>query len=181
MIEFSITVYIFGATKIVRFMKKAIALIFIALCMQVVFAQDDKKSEKIYDPTRNAAADVADAVKKAQSSGKNVLIQVGGNWCPWCIRVHKFMAEEPEVAKALADGYVFLLVNYSKENKNEEVLRMLKNPSRFGFPVFVVLDGAGNVIHIQDSGYLEEGKTYSKEKLLRFLKLWTVDAISGKK
>lgn len=82
MIEFSITVFIFGATKIVRFMKKAIVLIFIALCMQVVFAQDDKKSEKIYDPTRNAAADVADAVKKAQSSGKNVLIQVGGNWCP---------------------------------------------------------------------------------------------------
>jgi hypothetical protein len=39
--------------------------------------------------------------------------------------------------------------------------------------VFVVLDEEGRVIHIQDSSFLEEGKSYSQEKVLRFFKNWT--------
>ena len=49
----------------------------------------------------------------------------------------------------------------------------LGNPARFGFPVFVVLNGEGKVMHIQDSSYLEEGRGYNKDKVLRFFKNWT--------
>jgi thioredoxin-related protein len=162
-------------------MKKAIFLIFIVLGVQHLFAQEDKNSEKIYNPTLNAKNDIDLAVKKAKTEGKNVMIQIGGNWCPWCIRVHRFMDSDAEISQVLKNGYVFVLVNYSKENKNEEAISLLQNPTRFGFPVFVVLNADGKVIHIQDSGYLEEGKSYSKEKLLRFIKLWTPQAVSGKK
>jgi Highly conserved protein containing a thioredoxin domain len=162
-------------------MKKAIFLIFMTLGVQFLFAQENKSSEKIYDPGLNAKSEIDLAVKKAKENGKNVMIQIGGNWCPWCIRVHKFMDSDTEISQALKDGYVLVLVNYSKENKNEEAISQLQNPTRFGFPVFVVLNADGRVIHIQDSGYLEEGKSYSKEKLLRFIKLWTPQAILGKK
>lgn len=162
-------------------MKKAIFLIFIVLGTQYLFAQEDKNSEKVYNPTLNAKNDIDEAVKMAKIEGKNVMIQIGGNWCPWCLRVHKFMDSDAEINQTLKSGYVFVLVNYSKENKNEEAIKLLDNPTRFGFPVFVVLNNDGKVIHIQDSGYLEEGKSYSKEKLLRFIKLWTPKAISGEK
>ena len=41
------------------------------------------------------------------------------------------------------------------------MLKRLNNPARFGFPVFVVLDAEGRVIHIQDSSFLEEGQDYN--------------------
>ena len=56
-------------------------------------------------------------------------------------------------------------------------MKRLGSPQRFGFPVFVVLDQAGNVLHIQDSSFLEEDKGYSKEKTLRFFKAWAPQAV----
>ena len=47
------------------------------------------------------------------------------------------------------------------------------NPGRFGYPVFIVLDKSGKVLHIQDSGYLEEGEGYNRDKVVRFFKNWT--------
>ena len=52
-------------------------------------------------------------------------------------------------------------------------MKRLDNCGRFGFPVFVVLDEKGKVIHIQDSSFLEEGQGYDREKVLRFFKNWT--------
>ena len=43
--------------------------------------------------------------------------------------------------------------------------------------MFVVLDEAGKVIHIQDSSFLEEGEGYSQEKVLRFFQKWTPKAV----
>ena len=56
----------------------------------------------------------------------------------------------------------------------------LHNPDRFGFPVIVILDENGNVLHTQDSSFLEEGKGYNKEKVIRFFKNWTPTAANTK-
>jgi hypothetical protein len=48
---------------------------------------------------------------------------------------------------------------------------------RFGFPVFIILDGSGKVLHIQDSALLEEGNGYNQMKVIGFFKNWTVSAI----
>ena len=56
-------------------------------------------------------------------------------------------------------------------------MKRLNNCGRFGFPVFVVLDEEGRVIHIQDSSFLEEGQSYNQEKVLRFFKNWTPKAV----
>ena len=60
-------------------------------------------------------------------------------------------------------------------------MQRLGNPQRFGFPVLVVLDADGRVLHIQDSSFLEEGKSYNAQKLLRFLNNWTPKAVQGAK
>ncbi|MBP5772319.1 MAG: thioredoxin, partial [Bacteroidaceae bacterium] len=59
------------------------------------------------------------------------------------------------------------------------LMKRLNNCGRFGYPVFVVLDDAGKVIHIQDSGLLEEGEGYNQEKVLRFFKNWTPQAVKN--
>lgn len=77
-------------------------------------------------------------------------------------------------------NYVYLPVNYDKNNKNSPLWGELGYPQRFGFPVFVILDDKGKIIHIQNSAYLEEGKGHSPEKVAQFLKNWSPAAIAGK-
>ena len=74
--------------------------------------------QKPYDPSLNGKEEIAKAVSKAKKEGKHVLLQIGGNWCPWCIKMHNYLHSETTLNKLLEDNYIFLEVNYSKENKN---------------------------------------------------------------
>jgi thioredoxin-related protein len=135
-------------------------------------------AQKIYNPKADAKAEIEKVVAQAKKEGKHVLLQVGGNWCPWCIRLHKYFEEQPEVNQLIKDNYVFLEVNYSKENKNKEVMKSLEYPHRFGFPVLVVLNSDGQRIHTQNSGNLESGKGYDLKKVKSFLYNWRPDALN---
>ena len=132
---------------------------------------------KVYDPSADAKKDVSSALKKAGEENKNVLVMVGGNWCPWCIRLNKYILDDPEIDSLIKADFIWIKVNYSKENKNTDLLKKWGGPQRFGFPVFVVLDNKGNRIHIQDTGLLEKDKSYDRKKLIGFLRNWNVDAI----
>ncbi len=81
--------------------------------------------------------------------------------------------ENMKLDSLIKANYEVVKVNYSKENDNHELLATLGYPQRFGFPVFVILDGTGKVLHTQDSGYLEEDKGYSQEKVERLLINWS--------
>ena len=146
--------------------------------MAMIMAQTEEV--KIYNPDADAKSDIKAAVAQAKAENKNVLLQIGGNWCPWCVKLHAFMNEDFQVDSILQADYVRVMVNYSKENKNEAIMAELGNPQRFGFPVLVVLDQKGERIHTQDSWFLEKEKSYDKEKLVHFLKMWSVAAVNPK-
>jgi thioredoxin-related protein len=136
---------------------------------------------KIYNPSADAKKEIASALLQAGENGKHVFIQIGGNWCPWCIHFHKFVHEDAKLDSLMKADYEVVLVNFSKENENRDVLSTLDFPQRFGYPVFIILDEKGNRIHTQDSGFLEEGKGYSHEKVERMLLLWSAGAIQKTK
>lgn len=132
---------------------------------------------KVYDEVRDPMAQIDSALVVANSQSKHVVCQVGGNWCPWCLRFADFITKDEEI-KALVDAnYVYIHVNWPRRDGNPLVSERLGRPARFGFPVLVVLDDKGNVLHIQDSSFLEEGKGYNKEKVQRFFKCWTPSAL----
>ena len=137
-------------------------------------------SAKIYNPQADAARDINNAVERAAKEKKHVLLQVGGNWCIWCRRFNTLVTTDTALSKLLEENYVVVHVNYSPENHNEKVLADLEYPQRFGFPVFVVLDGKGRRLHTQNSSYLEEGKGHSKEKVAGFLNQWSPKALDPK-
>lgn len=141
--------------------------------------------KKVYDESIDPMAQIDGALAKAKAGGKFVMCQVGGNWCPWCLRFADFAEKDSAVNKAMADNYVYIHVNYSRRKAADaaqadaaaRLMKRLGNPARFGFPVFVVLDADGTVLHIQDSSFLEEGKGYGEGKVLRFLNNWTPAAV----
>ena len=98
-------------------------------------------------------------------------------------------AERTAVNKVINDNFVYIHVNYNPRKaggeeaakKAAKLMQRLDNPARFGFPVFVVLDANGKVLHTQDSSFLEEEKSYSEKKVLRFFNNWTPSAVENKK
>lgn len=137
-------------------------------------AEEKAKLPKPYDATENAEAKIAELVKKAKTENKNIILQAGGNWCIWCLRFNNFVQTTPELKEIVDANYLYYHLNYSPENKNEKVFAKYDNPgAKFGYPVFVVLDQNGKMIHTQDSAVLEEGKGYSEEKVKAFFEKWT--------
>lgn len=132
---------------------------------------------KLYDPSLDGMKQIKEAVGAAKASGKHVLIQYGGNWCSWCIKFNAFSKADAEISKLLSDNYINVKLNYSPENRNDASNEFLGNPKRFGFPVFIIVDGSGKILHIQDSALLEEGTGYSQKKVVGFLRNWTAAAL----
>jgi thioredoxin-related protein len=133
-------------------------------------AQDTKK---LYDPALDGMKQINEAVAKAKTLKKHVLIQYGGNWCGWCIKFDAFCKADTSIMKVIETNYVAVKLNYSPENKNDKANEFLGNPTRFGFPVFIILDGSGKVLHIQNSALLEEGSGYNRNKVISFFRGWT--------
>jgi thioredoxin-related protein len=148
---------------------KKILIFFFSVSWMMLQAQE---KPNIYDPLADAGEEVQMAIKQAASEDKNVLLMVGGNWCPWCVRLHGFMLEDSAIDSTLQSNYVWVKVNYSKENKNLDLLKQLQFPQRMGFPVMVILDREGNRLHTQNTWYLEKEKSYDRDKILSFLKDW---------
>ena len=164
-------------------MKKIILMVVAALLVLPTDAQTALK--KVYDENINPLEQIDQAIAKAKKDGRFVVCQVGGNWCPWCLRFADFITNDTVISKVVDENFVYIHVNYNprqsegaeKVRQAKAMLKRLNNPARFGFPVFVVLDEKGRVLHIQDSSFLEEGNGYNQEKVLRFFKSWTPEAV----
>ena len=142
--------------------------------------------KKVYNEDINPLEQIEQAVGKAKTSHKFVICQVGGNWCPWCLRFADFITNDTTISKVVDANFEYIHVNYNprksqgaaaKQEQGKALMKRLNNCGRFGFPVFVVLNEEGEILHIQDSSFLEEGNGYSQEKVLRFFKNWTPQAV----
>ena len=166
-------------------MKKLILLLLVVCFTQTMEAQTALK--KVYNEDINPIEQIDQTIVKAKSEGKYVICQVGGNWCPWCLKFADFITKDTTISKAIADNFEYIHVNYNpRKSQGEEkleqgkaLMQRLNNAGRFGYPVFVVLDENGKILHIQDSSFLEEGEGYNQEKVLRFFKNWTPKAVKG--
>ena len=160
-------------------MKRILSIVLIALAAVTADAQSNLK--KVYDETADPMEQILKAVKDAGKDGRFVICQVGGNWCRWCLMFAEFITTDEDIKALIDKNFEYIHVNYDpRKPKDETALKMLErlgNPERFGFPVLVVLDSKGNVIHTQDSSFLEEGNGYDKNKVMRFFSNWTPEAV----
>jgi len=144
-----------------------------------------------FDPSRDAVADVASAVRQAKLEGKRVLVavadvdeyalalqlrlpdgrrDVGGQWCAWCRIMDRFFAGNDQARTMRDTHYVWVKVNWSKENRNEALLS--RWPKIVGYPHLFVLDDDGRLLHSQDTSLLEQGRGYDAGRFVAFLERW---------
>ena len=62
--------------------------------------------KKVYDEDVNPIEQINQAVVKAKSEGKFVVCQVGGNWCPWCLRFADFITNDTTISNVIEQNFV---------------------------------------------------------------------------
>ena len=158
--------------------RKHLAAFCVGLCLvahQPLCQAQDKPSglppaREKYDPSRDPAKDVAAAVALASKSGKRILLDVGGEWCPWCRKLDKCFAENEKIAAFLRTNFIVVKVNFSQEDQNKGFLSQY--PAISGYPFLFVLDSAGKLLESQSTGELESGDHHDPGKVLDFLRKW---------
>jgi thioredoxin-related protein len=125
-----------------------------------------------YDPTRDPAADLRQSLSIAQREHKNIMLELGGDWCIWCKYMDDFYATHADILQVRAENYVLIKINVSSENDNAAFLAQF--PEAAGYPHIYILDSRGNFLHSQNTADLEDGKiSYNPEVFMAFLKKWS--------
>ena len=122
-----------------------IALLVVAMFALTAQAQNEGKTapKKVYNEHINPLEQIDQALVQARAEGKFVICQVGGNWCPWCLRFAEFITSDSTINAVIEQNFVYIHTNYLPRKAGEvgeALMKRLNNAGRFGFPVFVVLD-----------------------------------------
>ena len=161
-------------------MKKAFFTLVLTLACLGVNAQT--ALPKVYNESIDPLKQIEQTVGKASKNKKNIIVQLGGNWCIWCLRFADFITKDADIKATIDMNYEYIHVNIPRRGTPQyeaaaPLQKRLNNAGRFGYPVLVVLSPSGKVLHIQDSSFLESGNSYDQAKVLRFLKNWTSEAV----
>ena len=102
-------------------MKKILSIIVLAAAMAAfTHAKAQEELKKVYNDEINPIEQIDNALAQAGTEGKFVVCQVGGNWCPWCLRFAAFITADADISKLIADNFVYIHVNYDpRANKKD--------------------------------------------------------------
>jgi thioredoxin-related protein len=153
------------------------ASVFLMTPASAINADHLPKYSKVYDEKSDPFKDANAALKLAKETQRNVLIEIGGNWCGWCKKMDAFLAKNPEIYKKLHDEFVLLKVSVSDSNENEAFMKSL--PPVLGYPHMYVSTSSGKMILSKDTAELLNGEEYSKKNWLTFLKKWQSSTVKG--
>lgn len=120
-----------------------------------------------FDPLRNSATDLQTTIAKAKKEHKRIVLDVGGEWCIWCVRMDVFLMQNPALEKIQKKNYIWLKINMSEENENKPFLSAY--PAATGYPHLYVLETDGTLLKSKNTSELEAGKSYDLQKFTDFL------------
>jgi thiol:disulfide interchange protein len=153
-------------------MKPVVAVIALSLAASASAAP----SPRPFDPTLDPVFQLKQARSVAMKEHKNVLLDVGGNWCVGCLILDRLLEHDPKLSRLLAANYVLVHVNVSPENLNAGFFSHFPKPN--GYPYLIVLGpGASTVIHVEGSLALQRGakaaqQGYDPVSVAQFLLRW---------
>ncbi len=143
-----------------------------AASILLLFPVVARAATPVFDPTRDAGKDLAAAEQQATAEHKLILLDVGGNWCGWCLLFDRASHSDAGLRNVLESKYVVLHVNMSKENDNQAFLSHY--PKISGYPHFVVLSADGKLLVSQATDIFErthnEAEGYDANMLTEFFK-----------
>jgi thioredoxin-related protein len=135
--------------------------------------QPKAEKPKLYDEEADARQQIAAAVAKAKKENRRVLLQWGGNWCGWCIKLHEVCQNDAKIKQKLQYEYDVVHVDAGRDKKNMDLAKSY-DAEIDGFPFLTILDSSGKVVVNQSTPPFEvDGKSlaagHDTKKVLEFL------------
>ncbi|HEX5278450.1 MAG TPA: thioredoxin family protein [Micropepsaceae bacterium] len=126
-----------------------------------------------YPYTENADAKLAvsQAFARAKTSGKRVLIEFGGNWCPDC-RILAGVMQLPEVQSFVASHYETATVDVGRFDRNLDVVSKFGIAKLQGVPTVVIADADGKPVNVTNSADLDNAREMTPQGIADWLARW---------
>lgn len=133
-------------------------------------ASPRSRSGPLYDPDRDAAADIAAAERASAKDGRPVLIDFGADWCPDCVVLSRTF-ERPGTAQLLA-AYHVVRVDVGDFDHNLDVAASYVDLRSSGIPALAVVDSAGRLDVATNGGEFADARSMPGSEVDAFLKKW---------
>lgn len=150
--------------------KRFLPLILSACACQAA-GQSSSSGRAHFDEHRDARADIRDALVEAKRSGRRVLLDVGGDWCMYCVQMDALFRNNPDLLTLRDHNFVIVYVFYGQGQTNAPVLS--RYPAPEGIPHFYVLSSDGALIRSEHLLELRDSGDYSHDKMKAFLEQWS--------
>lgn len=125
-----------------------------------------------YDEAADGAKQVAAAKARAKASGKLLLIDLGGNWCPDC-RVLAGVFGVPAVKAFMARHYEIVTVDIGRRDKNLGIAESYGADIK-GVPAVLVVDPRTNTLKNPGRySALSDARNMTPQALADWLAGWT--------
>lgn len=125
----------------------------------------------LFEPSSDPFDTVHAALEQAQQQKKNVLIELGGDWCVWCHRLEEYICSHAELLELRQARYITVKVYVGGEaNEAADFLELL--PPFESVPHLLVYNRRGQLLCSQATDPLEEGDSYNYERVKTFLETW---------
>jgi thiol:disulfide interchange protein len=126
----------------------------------------------LFDRNQDPSLQLQRAIQRARLEKKNVLIEVGADWCEWCHRLEYFIVSNPELHLLRSQNYIHMRLFSGEGGQLPDIFDKL--PPFDGIPHFFVYDSHGNLLRSQDTEPFEFGETYDYTRVWEFLASWGI-------
>lgn len=139
----------------------------------------DKLNPQLYPPPGTANEEIADAVRKANTSGKRVLLVFGGNWCYDCHVLDAAM-HEPDIRPVVDNNFFVVHINIGDDGKQNGALATKYGiPIEKGVPAIAVLGRNGALLYSDKHAEFEKARSMDPDDIAAFLNKWKAGSSSG--
>jgi thiol-disulfide isomerase/thioredoxin len=126
-----------------------------------------------YDEKADANRQVDAARARAKASGKLLMIEMGGNWCPDC-RILAGIMKLPEMNAFIRSHYEVVTVDIGRMDKNQQIPGRYGIAKLAGVPAILVVDPKKDQALNADHVFaLADARSMAPQALADWLAQWT--------
>ncbi len=135
---------------------------------------DPKRVQAFLDRWKIAPKDakliLGEALSRASSDDKRVLLTFGAPWCGWCHKLHDWLAQ-PEIAAILDRDFIVAQVDVDRMTGGKDVMSRYRSDASGGIPWFAILDVKGKSQATSDGPGGNIGYPAKPEEIDHFLSM----------
>jgi hypothetical protein len=120
---------------------------------------------QVYDPTRDADADVAAAFTRARANGRMVMVVLGGNWCHDSRALAGHFAEA-DFQTMLSTRYEVVYVDVGHRDRNLQIPARYGMPALQGTPTVLILSADGTLLNRGTAGSWRNAASRRRDTIL---------------